>query len=83
MLFRSIAATTETRVVTSQQLPLRLREVKNWPTLAEFLGGQEKQYIDHVLHQCKGDKAIVCSSASINSISTVSISETGSIFPVT
>ena len=52
-----IAATTETRVVTSQQLPLRLRELKNWPTLAEFLNGQEKQYIDHVLHQCKGDKA--------------------------
>jgi DNA-binding NtrC family response regulator len=52
-----IAATTETRVVTSQQLPLRLREVKNWPTLTEFLTGQEKQYIDHVLHACKGDKA--------------------------
>src|SRR3954463_12513753 len=41
-----IAATTETRVITSQQLPLRLREVKNWPTLAEFLSGQEKQYLD-------------------------------------
>jgi DNA-binding NtrC family response regulator len=52
-----IAATTETRVVTSQQLPLRLRELKHWPTLAEFLGGQEKQYIDHVLTTCKGDKA--------------------------
>jgi two-component system response regulator HydG len=51
-----IAATTETRVVTSQQLPLRLRELKHWPTLAEFLGGQEKQYIDHVLTTCKGDK---------------------------
>ena len=47
-----IAATTETRVVTSQQLPLRLRELKHWPTLAEFLGGQEKQYIDHVLQTC-------------------------------
>jgi len=52
-----IASTTETRVVTSQQLPLRLRELKNWPTLAEFLAGQEKQYIDHVLHASKGDKA--------------------------
>jgi two-component system response regulator HydG len=52
-----IAATTETRVVTSQQLPLRLRELKHWPTLAEYLTGQEKQYIDHVLHQSKGDKA--------------------------
>ncbi len=52
-----IAATTETRVVTSQQLPLRLRELKHWPTLTDFLAGQEKQYIDHVLTTCKGDKA--------------------------
>src|ERR1017187_8225739 len=52
-----IASTPETRVVTSQQLPLRLRELKHWPTLAEFLGGQEKQYIDRVLTTCRGDKA--------------------------
>lgn len=52
-----IAATTETRVVTSAQLPLRLRELKHWPTLAEYLAGQEKQYLDHVLLTCKGDKA--------------------------
>ncbi|MEY2881534.1 MAG: hypothetical protein RLZZ15_3914 [Verrucomicrobiota bacterium] len=52
-----IAATSETRVVTSQQLPLRLRELKHWPTLAEFLAGQEKQYVDHVVTTCKGDKA--------------------------
>jgi DNA-binding NtrC family response regulator len=52
-----IAATTETRVITSQQLPLRLREVKHWPTLAEFLSGQEKQYLDLVLNACNGDKA--------------------------
>lgn len=52
-----IAATSETRVVTSAQLPLRLRELKSWPTLAEYLVGQEKQYIDHVIAMCKGDKA--------------------------
>ena len=52
-----IAATTETRVITSQQLPLRLRELKHWPALAEYLLGQEKQYIDLVLHACRGDKA--------------------------
>ena len=51
-----IAGTTETRVVTSAQLPLRLRELKNWPTLAEYLAGQEKQYVDQVLHTCKGNK---------------------------
>ena len=52
-----IAATTETRVVTSQQLPLRLRELKHWPPLAEYLAGQEKQYMDMVLHACRNDKA--------------------------
>jgi two-component system, NtrC family, response regulator HydG len=52
-----IAATTETRVITSQQLPLRLREVKHWPALSEYLAGQEKQYVDMVLHACNGDKA--------------------------
>ncbi|PAW61689.1 MAG: hypothetical protein B9S34_16085 [Opitutia bacterium Tous-C1TDCM] len=52
-----IAGTTESRVVTSQQLPLRLRELKHWPSLAEYLVGQEKQYIDLVLHACRDDKA--------------------------
>lgn len=52
-----IAATAETRIVTSQQLPMRLRELKHWPSLAEYLAGQEKQYIDLVLHACHGNKA--------------------------
>ena len=52
-----IAASTETRVVTSEQLPLRLREVQQWPPLAEYLAGQEKQYIDLVLRTCRDDKA--------------------------
>lgn len=51
-----IAATTETRVITSQQLPLRLRELKHWPPLAEYLAGQTKQYTDMVLHACRNDK---------------------------
>ena len=53
-----IAATTETRIVTSQQLPLRLKEVKSWPSLAEYLAGQEKQYRDMVLKACHGDQAL-------------------------
>ena len=52
-----IASTTETRVVTSQQLPMRLREPEHWPNLAEYLAGQQKQYLDMVLHVCQGDKA--------------------------
>lgn len=52
-----VAASTETRVITSEQLPLRLRELKHWPSLSEYLAGQEKQYIDLVLHVCRDDKA--------------------------
>ncbi|HTQ32354.1 MAG TPA: sigma-54 dependent transcriptional regulator [Opitutaceae bacterium] len=52
-----IAATTEARVVTSQQLPMRLRELKSWPSLEEYLVGQRKQYTDMVLHACHDDKA--------------------------
>jgi DNA-binding NtrC family response regulator len=52
-----VITTTETRVVTSAQLPLRIHELKDWPTLADYLGGQEKQYIARVLHACQGDKA--------------------------
>ncbi|MDE3084376.1 MAG: sigma-54-dependent Fis family transcriptional regulator [Verrucomicrobiota bacterium] len=51
-----IAATTEARVVTAQQLPLRLQELKSWPKLDEYLAGQRKQYIDMVLHACRDDK---------------------------
>ena len=57
-LVSQIASTTETRVMTSEQLPLRLRDLKSWPTLAEFTSGQEKQYMDRVLHACQGDKAV-------------------------
>jgi DNA-binding NtrC family response regulator len=65
-LVSKIASTTETRVMTSEQLPLRLRELKNWPTLAEYTAGQEKQYIDRVLHACNGDKAIAANVLGID-----------------
>ncbi|HRI81386.1 MAG TPA: sigma-54 dependent transcriptional regulator [Opitutaceae bacterium] len=51
------AATTQTRIVTSEQLPLRLRDIQHWPKLAEYLAGQEKQYVEMVLNACRGDKA--------------------------
>lgn len=52
-----LAATVESRVITSQELPLRLKEVKKWPALADYLAGQQKQYIDMVVHACGDDKA--------------------------
>lgn len=50
-------STAEARVITSAQLPLRIHELKDWPTLADYLAGQEKQYVARVLHACGGDKA--------------------------
>ncbi len=52
-----IITTTETRVITSAQIPLRIHDLKNWPTLGEYLAGQGKQYIARVLNASAGDKA--------------------------
>ena len=52
-----IVSTSETRVITSAQLPLRVKEVKDWPKLADYLAGQEKLYCAKVLHACRGNKA--------------------------
>jgi two-component system, NtrC family, response regulator HydG len=52
-----IITTTESRVITSAQLPLRIHELNDWPTLSNYLAGQEKQYIARVLIASAGDKA--------------------------
>ena len=52
-----VVSTTDSRVITSAQLPLRVHELKNWPSLADYLAGQEKQYVARVLHAAGGDKA--------------------------
>ena len=52
-----ICATADTRVITSRQLPLRLHELTDWPKLADYLAGQQRQYFDRVLRACRGDKA--------------------------
>jgi two-component system response regulator HydG len=51
-----VITTTETRVVTTEQLPLRVHELKDWPTLEDYLAGQKKQYIARVMHACQGDR---------------------------
>ena len=61
-----IASTADARIVTSEQLPMRLREIKHWPTLAQYLAGQEKQYLERVLHSCKGDKAAAAKALGID-----------------
>jgi len=52
-----VVSASETRVITSKQLPLRLQEMNTWPSLNDYLSGQEKQYVDMVLRACNGDKA--------------------------
>ncbi|QYM78108.1 sigma-54 dependent transcriptional regulator [Horticoccus luteus] len=61
-----IASTAESRVVTSEQLPLRLRELKSWPTLADYLAGQERRYTDMVLHVCHGDKVAAAKALGVD-----------------
>ncbi|MFH1497535.1 MAG: sigma-54 dependent transcriptional regulator [Verrucomicrobiota bacterium] len=51
-----IAASTETRLVSIQQIPLRIKDLKSWPTLADFLAREEKHYVEQVLRACRGDK---------------------------
>jgi two-component system, NtrC family, response regulator HydG len=50
-----VVSTTETRVITSQQLPMRVHQLETWPSLEDYLAGQEKQYVSRVLHACKND----------------------------
>lgn len=51
-----VVSLTETRVITAAQLPLRVHELQDWPTLADYLGGQERQYVARVLQACRGDR---------------------------
>jgi two-component system response regulator HydG len=53
-----IIAGTDTRVITAAQLPLHLRELKDWPALAVYLAAQEKEYLARALQACGGDKAL-------------------------
>lgn len=52
-----IVAAADVRVVTADQLPLRLKDLNSWLCLADYLALQEKHYIEQVLKACRGDKA--------------------------
>ncbi len=51
-----IATSTETRQITVQHLPLRIKDLTSWPSLADYLAQQEKQYAELVLHASGGNK---------------------------
>jgi len=61
-----IITTTETRVITSAQLPLRVHDLSEWPSLADYLAGQERQYVARVLHACQGDRARAAAALGID-----------------
>ncbi len=56
-LVSRLVAATETRVITAAQLPLHVRELKDWPTLVGYLAAQEKDYLARALAATGGDKA--------------------------
>jgi two-component system response regulator HydG len=62
----SLLTTTETRVISASQLPLRIHELKHWPTLAAYLADHEKQYIARLLHASGGDKVRAAAALAID-----------------
>lgn len=61
-----VISTSEVRVITAARLPQRVRELKTWPTLPEFISTQEKQYLASVLHASGGDKEKAAKSLGID-----------------
>lgn len=57
MVVGRIVSEAETRVITAEQLPLHLHDPKDYPSLEEYLEGQRQQYMERVLHACRGDRA--------------------------
>lgn len=53
-----LVSTSDSRVISSRQLPLRLRQLADWPALEDYLAGQEKEYISTVLNACHDDREL-------------------------
>lgn len=51
-----LVSEAEARCITPTQLPLRIRDAKCWPTLAEHLKVPTSNYTNQVLNACGGDK---------------------------
>jgi DNA-binding NtrC family response regulator len=50
-----VIASSESRLISSRQLPQRLRDLSDWPSLDDYVSGQEREYISMVLHTCRND----------------------------
>jgi len=50
-----VIASSESRLISSRQLPMRLRDLSDWPSLEDYVAGQEREYVSMVLHNCRND----------------------------
>ncbi len=53
----AVVSEAEAKTITAAQLPERFRDLKDLPSLADFLAHEEKAYVERVLRACRGDKA--------------------------
>ncbi len=53
----AVVSEADSKTITAAQLPERLRDLKDLPTLAAHLAEEEKVYIERILRACRGDKA--------------------------
>lgn len=51
-----IVSESESRVITAEQLPLHLNDLKDYPSLEEYMRGQRQSYVERVLAACGGDR---------------------------
>lgn len=52
----SLASTTKERVIRKDQIPLRIQDISNWPTMEEYLSERKVHYIRSVVQACQGDQ---------------------------
>jgi DNA-binding protein Fis len=52
-----IAATTDSRMFGADQLPMRLKELGQWPSLDHYLAEKKQEYVEMVLRTCRGDRS--------------------------
>ncbi len=50
-----VISSSDSRVISSKQLPLKLHDLTTWPSLEAYLAGQEQEYTHLVLSACKED----------------------------
>ncbi|MBL4576711.1 MAG: sigma-54-dependent Fis family transcriptional regulator [Opitutaceae bacterium] len=50
-----VISNSDSRVISSKQLPLKLHDLATWPSLEAYLDGQEEEYTQLILSVCNDD----------------------------